>query len=129
MRVTYPSPNRSHHVPFAQAMLKAGCLHKFVTGISRFSPRFDGREFGPKLRRADQLQNVYLASLMKGAPKTVSDELGYWSKIWLDRCAAKPASESDLVVFYSGAGLGTVKRVKPRGVRCVVEAVNSHVLT
>ena len=128
MRITYNSPNRSHHAPFARAMLRAGCLHKFVSGISRFSPRFDAREFGPHFLRADHLQNVFLWSQMKGAPKGVSIELAYWSKIWIDRCSARPASQSDVFLFYSGAGLGTMKRVKPLGVRCVVEAVNSHVL-
>ncbi len=129
MRITYNSPNRSHHAAFAEAMQKAGCLHKFVSGVSRFSPRFDASKFDGKLQRADHLQNVYLAGLMRGAPKSVTDELAYLSKIWIDRCSIKPALESDIFLFYSGAGLATEKRVKQNGVRCVVEAVNSHVLT
>ena len=89
MRITYNSPNRSHHVAFAEAMEKAGCLHKFVSGASRFSPRFDASKFAGKLRRADHLQNAYLAGLTRGAPKSVTDELAYLSKIWIDRLSIK----------------------------------------
>jgi len=128
MLVTYNAPNRAHHYAYATALAKAGCLRAFVSGFSRFSPRAALPEVGEKLIRADQAQNVYLASLALRMPASVSTELAYLSKIWLDRMSLKPARESDIFLFYSGAGLGTARRLRGSGVKRIVEAVNSHVL-
>jgi glycosyltransferase involved in cell wall biosynthesis len=76
----------------------------------------------------DHLQNFYLASLRLGLPAFVSEELTYLSKMWLDKCARQDALQSDVFVFYSGAGLGTVRALKSTRVRGVVEAVNTHIL-
>jgi glycosyltransferase involved in cell wall biosynthesis len=127
MQVTYTAPNRSHHYRYAAALARAGCLHRFVSGFSRFSPRAKLPEAKGKLLRADEVQNLYLASLKLRLPTAVSDELAYLSKIWLDRCSEKPARASDLFLFYSGAGLRTAQRLQSTGALRVVEAVNSHV--
>jgi starch synthase len=127
MQVTYTAPNRSHHYRYAAALARAGCLRRFVSGFSRFSPRAKLPEVGGKLLRADELQNLYLASLKLRLPPTVSDELAFLSKKWLDRCSEKPARASDIFLFYSGAGLRTARRLQSSGVMRVVEAVNSHV--
>jgi starch synthase len=127
MQVTYTSPNRSHHYRYAAALARAGCLHQFVSGFSRFSPRAQLPEAEGKLLRADQLQNLYLASLKMRLPQGVSDELAFLSKKWLDRQSEKSARTSDIFLFYSGAGLRTAKRLESTGVIRVVEAVNSHV--
>ncbi len=128
MQVTYTSPNRSHHYLYASALARAGCLHCFVSGFSRFSRRAALPEAEGKIRRADHLQNIYLASLRLRLPGIASEELAYLSKIWLDRLSEKPARESDVFLFYSGAGLRTARRLGATGTVRVVEAVNSHVL-
>lgn len=128
MQVTYTSPNRSHHYLYAAALARAGCLHCFVSGFSRFSGRAALPEAGDKLRRADHLQNIYLASLRLRLPAALCEELAFQSKMWLDRLSEKPARASDVFLFYSGAGWQTTKRLQSTNVICVVEAVNSHVL-
>lgn len=128
MRVTYVAPNRSHHYPYALALARAGCLERFVSGVSRFAPRAELPELGEKLRRADHLQNFYLASMRLGFPPVVCEELTYRSKAWLDRCATADALHSDLFLFYSGAGLRTLRAMKSTQGRGILEAVNSHVL-
>jgi glycosyltransferase involved in cell wall biosynthesis len=128
MKVTYTAPNRAHHYRYAAALAAAGCLETFVCGFSRFSPRAGLPEVGDRLRRADHLQNFYLASLRLRLPEPVSTELAYLSKIWLDHLSEKPARASDVFLFYSGAGLRTTRRLASSPVACVVEAVNSHVL-
>jgi len=128
MQVTYTAPNRSHHYLYAAALARAGCLYRFVSGFSRFSPRAPLPEAGDKLLRADHLQNLYLASLKLRLPARVSEELAYLSKKWLDRLSEKPARASDVFLFYNGAGLTTCRRLEGTNVVRVVEAVNSHVL-
>jgi len=128
MLITYAAPNRSHHYFYAAALAKAGCLKSFVCGFSRFSPRALLPEVGDKLLRADHLQNLYLASMKLRLPTVISEELAYQSKIWIDHLAKRPARESDLFLFYNGAGLNTAGRLQSSGVIRVVEAVNCHVL-
>jgi alpha-maltose-1-phosphate synthase len=126
MKVTYNSPNRSHHYRYAAALARADCLRAFVCGFSRFSPR--AALPGVPLVRADQVQNLYLAALRLRAPSRVSGELAYAGKWWLDRRSTAPALDSDLFLFYSGAGLHTLHRLRGTTTVGVVEAVNCHVL-
>jgi starch synthase len=128
MLVTYNSPNRSHHYRYAAALARAGCLRAFVSGFSRFSPRANLPEAEGRMIRADQVQNVYLAALRLHLPSRTSDELAYLSKLWIDGMSEKPARTSDLFLFYRGAGLRTVHRLRNSETVCVVEAVNCHVL-
>lgn len=128
MLVTYVAPNRAHHYTYASALARAGHLQRFVSGFSRFSPRAPMPELGEGLLRADHLQNFYLASLRLGMPHAISGELAYLSKIWLDACSKKDALRSDVFLFYSGAGLGTLRALKTTKTVGIVEAVNSHVL-
>ena len=101
-------------------------LHTFVSGFSRFSPRSGWAEPGARLLQADQVQNIYLAGLKLKFPRSVTDRLAWLSKVWLDHKSTEPAAQSDLFLFYSGSGWRTMSEVRDRGVKCVVEAVNSH---
>jgi starch synthase len=128
MRVTYNSPNRSHHYRYAATLARAGVLEAFVCGFSRFSPRAALPEAEGRLIRADHLQNIYLAALRLHLPARISDDLAYRSKLWIDRQSEPSARASDLFLFYSGAGMHTVNRLQGTKTVCVVEAVNCHVL-
>lgn len=128
MQVTYTAPNRAHHYAYARALAEAGCLRAFVCGFSRFSPRAALPEVAGRLIRGDHWQNIYLASLKLRLPAAMTDELAYWSKLWLDRLSETPARQSNVFLYYSGAGLRTATRLRGSGVARVVEAVNSHVL-
>ncbi len=125
MMVTYNAPNRSHHYRYAAALARGGVLRAFVSGFSRFSGK--AALPGVPVIRADHVQNLYLAALRLRAPSAVSQALAHAAKVWLDRCSTRPALESDLFLCYSGAGMGTLERL--RGTRAVgaVEAVNCHV--
>ena len=128
MLVTYVAPTRAHHYTYATALARAGHLQRFVCGFPRFSPRAPLQELGEKLLRMDHLQVCYLASLRLGLPSAVSEELFYLSRKWLDIRSKKDALQSDVFLFYSGAGLRTLEALRSTKVVGVVEAVNSHVL-
>lgn len=128
MLVTYVAPNRTWHYTYARFLARSGHLQRFVCGFPRFSSRAPMPELGDKLLRADHVQNFYLASLRLGLPSAVSEELTYLSKRWLDLRSTKDALRSDAFLFYSGAGLETLKALKPTRTVGVLEAVNTHVL-
>ncbi len=103
MKVTYNSPNRSHHYRYAAALARAGVLHAFVSGFSRFSSH--AVPPGVPLVRADHVQNFYLTALRLHAPPRVSEGLAHLSK-WsmLDVFVV-----AVLVVLIRSGGVATIK--------------------
>lgn len=129
MKITYTSPNRSHHYPYAEAMHRAGHLHKFISGFSRFSPRAGLHNIGDKLSRHDLIKNIHLACLKFNAPHSVASYVDYLSALELDRASFKWAKESDVFIYYRTDGLRSTIRLRKEKARtlCVMEEVNSHV--
>lgn len=129
MQITYASTNRAHHYPYAAALQRAGALHSFVTGFSRWSPRAELPEVGDRLVRCDLWQNLYLASLRLRLPEVVSRLCNRASNRAIDRCAYQPASESDVFLYYRTTGYLTSQRLHAGRSQtlCVLEEVNSHV--
>lgn len=127
MKIVYTAPNRSHHYRYANSMYKAGVLHAFVSGFSRFSPRAAFPEIDGKLHRADKLQTIYLAALKMGFAKKITSELAYLAKKEQDWACRQFVKDSDIFLFYNGSGLSTCEYAKKHGNICIVEAVNSHV--
>lgn len=129
MKITYTAPNRSHHYPYAAALHTAGCLHAFVSGFSRFSPRAALPQVGEKLKRHDALQNLYLASLKMKAPHAVRTSINRLSNRRLDDASFRWAKDSDVFLYYRTQGFRTTRRLRSEGlpVLSVMEEVNSHV--
>ena len=127
MKVIYTAPNRGHHYIYAEAFYQANSLAAFVSGFSRYSPRANNIDVGNNLRRADFLQNIYLASLKYKFPKQIADELAYRAKIEQDNAAGKFLDKGNIFLFYNGSGLNTLQKAKKKGIITIVEAVNSHV--
>jgi glycosyltransferase involved in cell wall biosynthesis len=128
MKIVYSAPNRAHHYGYARELHQAGILKTFVSGFSRFSPRAPIPEIGTALRRVDLLQTIYIAGGKFGMPRWISEELGHWSKIQIDRGSRKPLHNADLFLFYNGCGLESARWFRRNGGIGIVEAVNSHVL-
>lgn len=128
MKVTYNSPNRSHHYPYAEALQKEGCLHAFISGYSRFGREPNPESLSTKLQRFDCLQTLYVLSLRGKLPRAFSERLAWASKCRLDVASYPSARNSDAFLFYSGAGLRTLRKLKEENAStlCVVEAVNTH---
>ena len=129
MKITYTAPNRAHHYPYAEAMHRAGHLHAFISGFSRFSPRAALPSIGDKLKRHDFFQNLYLASLKFKTGNFLSTQFNHLTNLSLDKASYKSARESDAFIFYRTEGYTTTQRLKKEGSRtiCIMEEVNSHV--
>jgi starch synthase len=129
LRITYTSTNRAHHYPYAVALHRAGLLHAFVTGFSRWSPRAALPDLGERLIRCDGWQNLYLAALRLPLPVSVPDFCNRASKRAIDRRVLGPARESDVFLYYRTTGLETTRQLHREKSRtlCVLEEVNSHV--
>ena len=129
MKITYTSPNRSHHYPYAKAMHAAGHLYAYVSGFSRLSPRAPIPEIGDKLKRHDFYQTLYLASMKFKALSPFVGMLNQLSNKRLDDVSYSWAKNSDVFIYYRTQGLkSTIKLHKENNpALCVMEEVNSHV--
>ncbi|MEO5564481.1 MAG: glycosyltransferase family 4 protein [Chitinophagaceae bacterium] len=129
MKITYTAPNRSHHYPYAEALHRAGYLHAFISGFSRFSPRAALPGVGDKLKRHDFFQNLYLASLKFNTGPFISSKFNHLTNLSLDKASYKSAKESDAFIFYRTEGYTTTQRLKKEKSKtvCIMEEVNSHV--
>lgn len=129
MKITYTAPNRAHHYPYAEAMHRAGHLHAFISGFSRFSPRAALPAIGDKLKRHDFFQNLYLASLKFKTADFITTQFNHLTNLSLDKASYKSARESDVFIFYRTEGYTTTQRLKKEGAKtlCIMEEVNSHV--
>ncbi|MFI5130106.1 MAG: glycosyltransferase family 4 protein [Chitinophagales bacterium] len=129
MKITYTAPNRAHHYPYAEALHRAGFLHAFISGFSRFSPRAALPSVGNKLKRHDFFQNLYLASLKLNAGYYITSKFNHLTNLNLDKASYASARESDAFIFYRTEGFTTTARLKKEKIPtvCIMEEVNSHV--
>lgn len=129
MKITYTSPNRSHHYAYAQSLHNVNALHAFISGFSRLSPRANQINVGDKMSRHDFFQTQYLVSLKLGLPPVISNLFNRLSSLSLDRASYKLAVQSDVFIFYRTQGLSTTRRIHQQhgSTICVMEEVNSHI--
>jgi starch synthase len=129
MKVTYVSPNSSHHYHYALGFKANAVLHAFISGWPRYSKK--SRSLGIErqyLKKNDFFMSLYLLSL-RLAP-AASNFFATCANQSLDLCAYPYAIESDVFLFYRTTGVATSIRLKKCGSNtiCIVEEVNSHVL-
>src|SRR5215204_4225046 len=100
MKVVYTAPNRAHHYEYANALHSSGCLHAFVSGFPRISPRSGAPELNGKLYHSDILQTLYIASLKGRMPDEISLYLAYLSKLEQDLSCRRFVKDCDIFLFY-----------------------------
>jgi len=128
VKIVYSAPNRGHHYNYARELYQAGLLKAFVSGFPRISPRAPIPEIGTALKRVDQLQTLYVASLKFGMSRLISEELAHWAKIQIDRGSRQSLRDANVFLYYNGCGLDSARWFRRNGGIGIVEAVNSHVL-
>ena len=130
MKITYTSPNLSHHYPYAIAMNNQGVLNFFVTGVSRFNTNGKNVNLTNKLKRYDFFQNIFLLSRYLKLNNTIQSKLANISQNFLDKASFKFAKDSDFFIYYRGCGSNTTKKLRAhnKNVISILEEVNTHVL-
>ena len=129
MKITYNSPNYSHHYPYAEAMNKLGVLNFFISGVSRFNKKSNKNNLKEKLKRHDFYQNIFIASRMLSWDKSIQSFLATNSQKAIDKASFKYSKKSDFFIYYRGCGINTTKRLKKLGFNTIsiLEEVNTHI--
>ncbi len=127
MKITYASPNASHHYHLAKALDNHHSLSTLISGWPRFASRSRHLVLNAKLIRADCFM---ICALLLGRFGGSRDLWYNLVNLSLDNRSFSFAEQSDVFIYYRSCGLNTNKRLKKSGanVICVVEEVNSHVL-
>jgi len=125
--IVYAAPNRSHHFFYAEALERAGLLHRFVAGYPRLGGKFRIDVPEAKIVHRDHLQIAYLVGLRFHMPFAVTARLDEASKQWMMAGARRALEGARGFMFYNGAGGGAMDAARARGLTTVCEVVNSHV--
>jgi starch synthase len=127
VKITYTSPNASHHYRYALELDRKSCLNAFVSGWPRFAPKSRRFKLNSKLVRQDLFQSL---ALLFGRYFSSRDVFFSLSNSALDAASFHYAVKSDIFLFYRTSGVNTTKRIKAAGggTLCIMEEVNSHIL-
>jgi glycosyltransferase involved in cell wall biosynthesis len=128
MKVTLNSTIRPVGFDYALALEELGSLQMFVCAFPR---RLSGAlriRLGKRVSFCDFLQTVFLVFHKITGSTRVSRALASWSKRRLDRATSHALKGADAVIFYSGAGLSSIRQCRKAGVLSVCQVHHTHVL-
>jgi len=112
---------------YARALHGLGALDRFVCAFPRRKSADLVRELGDKVVFCDKWQIVFLLANRFGGSTKFTRLLSHMAKVKLDRCTAKHLGHAKAAVFYSGAGLNTIRACRARGILSVSQVHHAHV--
>jgi len=112
---------------YARALHGLGALERFVCAFPRRKSADLVRELGDKVVFCDKWQIVFLLANRVGGSTKFSRMLSHVAKVRLDRCTAKHLGDAKAAVFYSGAGLNTIRACRARGLLSLSQVHHAHV--
>jgi starch synthase len=128
MKVTLNTTTRPVGFDYARALEEAGGLENFVCAFPKRKSADLAALLGPRAVFCDLWQMVFLVTNRLAGSSAVSRALSHHAKVKLDRATAKNLGGCDAAVFYSGAGLATVRECRRRGILSVSQVHHAHVL-
>jgi hypothetical protein len=128
MLVALNSTTRPVGFDYAKALAEIGALGQFVSAF----PRRNSGDLVPLLgRRAvfcDLWQIAFLLSNRLAGSTRFSRLLSHRAKVALDLDTTRHLDGCDAAIFYSGAGLETIRACRRRGILCVCQVHHTHVI-
>lgn len=129
MRVTLAVVGRFHAFHLASELERRGALDRLITTY----PAFTARGFGvPPARVASLVSNELLRRSWSRAPRALRqgfDPQGFLHQRFERFAARKLPTEGDVLVGWSGASLGVLRRARELGYVRVLERGSAHVET
>jgi len=128
VKITLNTTIRPVGFDYARALCEADSLQTLVSAFPRFAARKGGGANGLPVRYCSSVQTLFIVAQRLAGANAFTRWLSHLSKVRLDGATARLLGGADAVVFYSGAGLRTIRAARRRGVLSVCQVHHTHVL-
>lgn len=113
---------------YARVLHDAAALECFISAFPRRRSAEIAGHLGSKAVFCDTWQTAFLLANRLSGPTRFTRFLSHVAKVKLDRCTLRNLGNAGAAVFYSGAGLETIRVCRKRGILSVCQVHHSHVL-
>lgn len=128
MKITLNTTIRPVGFDYARALFKSGVLQSLVSAFPRFAARKSGEINSLPVHYCSGMQTIFIAAQRLFGASALTRWLSHLSKVRLDAATARWLGDEHAVVFYSGAGLRTIRAARRRGILSVSQVHHAHVL-
>ncbi len=113
---------------YARVLFESDHLAKFVSAFPRRKSKDLGDGLLTRTVFCDRWQTVFLFANRFGGSTGISRSLSHRAKASLDRGTARQLDGCDAAIFYSGAGLETIRACRKKGILSVCQVHHTHVV-
>jgi len=128
MKIALNTTIRPVGFDYARALHSLGALQCVVSAFPRRMSGGFVAEVESKAVFCDTWQLAFLFANRLGGSTPVSRLLSHIAKVRLDACTAAHLAGANAAVFYSGAGLDTVRACRAKGILSASQVHHAHVL-
>jgi alpha-maltose-1-phosphate synthase len=128
MTITLNTTTRPVGFDYAKALAEIGALGLFVCGFPRRNSSDLIALLGSQAVFCDLWQTAFLVSNRLAGSTRFSRILSHRAKVALDRVTSRHLDGCDAAIFYSGAGLETIRACRRRGSLSICQVHHAHVL-
>lgn len=128
MKILLNTTTRPVGFDYAKALAEIGALGRFVCAFPRRNSGDLVALLGSQAVFCDLWQTAFLLSNRLAGSTLFSRILSHRAKVALDRYTSRHLDGCDAAIFYSGAGLKTIRACRRRGILSVCQVHHTHVL-
>ena len=128
MKILLNTTTRPVGFDYAKALAEIGALGQLVSAFPRRNSGDLLGLLGSKAVFCDLWQTAFLVSNRLAGSTRFSRLLSHRAKVALDRDSTRHLRGCDAAIFYSGAGLETIRACRRRGILSVCQVHHTHVL-
>jgi glycosyltransferase involved in cell wall biosynthesis len=128
VKILLNTTTRPVGVDYAKSLAEIGALERFVCGFPRNMSADLAEQLGGKVVFCDFWQSAFLLINRLGGSTSFSRLLSHRAKVVLDYETSRHLDGCDAAIFYSGAGLETIRCCRLRGILSVCQVHHTHVL-
>jgi hypothetical protein len=127
LKVLLNTTTRPVGFDYAKALAEIGGLGQFVSAFPRGKSADLVTLLGSKAVFCDLWQTAFLVSNRLAGSTRISRLLSHRAKVALDRDTSRHLDGCDAAIFYSGAGLETIRACRRRGILSVCQVHHTYV--
>ncbi|MEI6071056.1 MAG: glycosyltransferase family 4 protein [Verrucomicrobiae bacterium] len=128
MKITLSTTIRPVGYDYARELTAMGVLHAFVSAFPRAKSRDLVARLGSRTYFCDTVQVIFLVAQRLFGASGFTRALSHFSKCRLDRATVRHLNGADAAIFYSGAGLRTIRACHDKKVLSVCQVHHAHVI-